>query len=47
MKYRERYCMINSDSKVSPNNDRVNVTKPAGPILKADSAKIDSSNKAA
>lgn len=46
MKYKELYSMIKSDSKVLPKNDNVNVAKPAEPILKADSAKIDSSSKA-
>ena len=38
--------MIKSDSKVLPKDDKVNVAKPAEPILKADFAKIDSSTKA-
>jgi hypothetical protein len=45
MKYKELYSMIKLDSKVLPKNDNVNVAKPAEPILKADSAKIDSSSK--
>jgi hypothetical protein len=40
------YSLIKPDSKVLPKNDNVNVAKPAEPILKADSAKIDSSSKA-
>ncbi len=46
MKNIEIYSMIKSDSKVLPKDDKVNVAKPAEPILKADSAKIDSSTKA-
>ncbi len=42
----EVYSVIQSDSKVLPKDDNVNVAKPAEPILKADSAKIDSSTKA-
>jgi hypothetical protein len=46
IKDKELYSMMKSDSKVLPKNDNVNVAKPAEPILKADSAKIDSSSKA-
>ena len=45
MSYIEVYSMITSDSKVSPKADKVNAAKPADPILKADSAKINSSAK--
>jgi hypothetical protein len=46
MKYLKIYSIIKSDSKVLPKDDKVNVAKPAGPILKVDSAKRDSSTKA-
>ena len=42
----EIYSMIKSNSKVLPKDDKVNVTKPAEPVFKEDSAKIDSSIKA-
>jgi hypothetical protein len=40
------YSIIKSDPKVLPKADDVNAEKRAEPILKADSAKIDSSSKA-